>query len=156
MKKLLFLVMIPSLTSCGDDSTKTMVINLFRQAGQSFWQYMKDNPHIAQEVAKETGKLVATGITLTKEYNEGVRRQEVQRKKEQAKVLVQQFQSQESFTAQEFDRCLNDNFTCVEVSHRGIPPRCHSPARRYSMLNEAAAELRIQRYVQERRQTKTS
>lgn len=68
---------------------------------------------------------------------------------EAAKRAQEEAKRTEALLGQQFDRCLNTNFHCLENDH-GFPRRCNSPARRYAAVNESATDQKVAAFKKRR------
>lgn len=162
MKKLYLILLVPSLTVCGDNP----IMHALKSAFQAWQEFEKNNPAFANKVKEESAKAVLTIASNIRDDSERhkqnerceIYRLEQERLKleaekksaiEQTKRAQEEAKRTEELLGQQFDRCLNSNFHCRENDH-GFPRRCNSPASRYAAVNEAAIDQKVAAFKKRR------
>lgn len=156
MKKLLFIVLLPASAHSMDPSWQKFISDAWNSLHPMAKQAVFD---LGLKAAGEIDRNIRQAAynrsyaRQVKSQQEALEKaQQNQQKAETNQLIAASLLSEEEKTGQEFDRCLNDNFGCRDLTGLGIPRRCNSPARRLTLYNAAAVEARIALFKQRKAQ----
>lgn len=154
MKKLLLWVLLPLSSNAMDPSWQKWISDawnaLHPMAKQAVFEVGlkaagEVQQNIRQAAANKSYQRQVEAHERDQQKAAQIAQQEARKKAAKASVM-----SEEQKAGREFDRCLNDNFACKDLSGLGIPRRCNSPARRYSLYNPTGVEMKVAAFKQRR------
>lgn len=141
MKKLLLILMLPTMATCGDNPVVGFVV----KAIQGLMEFQREHPILTSSIIHAVGEQIEE-----RQKNEQLRQYcdahlawlEAGMRQLEKEEAAAKAKAEDTLLNQQLSTCLNENFHRRDNNH-GFPHRCGSPARRYAAVNALATDQLI-------------